>query len=635
MGTTPARRPRRERARSDSTRADPGRLPELLVLLCSVAAAAVTVAQPLVLGRALDLLLSDGSAGPWLTASVALLVGEVLLDGLTALLAGRCTADWTASIRSRALTGLLRAAPDRTRSYSPGDVATRLTLNASDAGGAPAARASLAASLITPAGALVALAFIDVWVAGCVLAGLPALVLVLRTFARDTGTSVRAYQRVQSDIAGRLLETLRGAETIAAAGTAARERERVLRPLTELTALGRRMWVLHGRALAIGGVLVPLLTVAALAVGGLRLGAGALSVGELLAVSRYAQLTAGFGSAATLLGALVRGRSARERTATLERLPALPYGTRTLPPDGPGTLELRGVRVLREGTEVLRAEDVVVPGGTTAAVVGRSGAGKSVLAAVAGRLIDPDEGRVLLDGTPLDSLTRAGLRTEVGFAFARPVLAEGTVADAVAAGARVAAPRRVREAVRVAGADAFVRRLPQTYDTPLDDVALSGGEHQRLGLARAFAHAGRLLVMDDATSSLDTATEHAVDRAMRRSLRNATRLVVAHRPSVAARADLVIWLEEGRVRAVGPHQRLWEQEPYRAVFATGAGSRAGSGGGATNGGTGTGGTETGGGSGRLRGGGGGDVHRDRSDGRDGRDGPRGDRAPSLPGEVRP
>ncbi len=225
----------------------------------------------------------------------------------------------------------------------------RLDLNASDAGAAPAARAALAASLLTPAGALVALAVVDVWVAVCVLTGLPFLALVLRAFARDTGASVGAYQRVQSDIASRLLETMEGAETIAAAGTAARERERVLGPLAELGTLGTRMWRLHGRALATGGVLVPLLTVAATAVGGLRLGAGALSVGELLAVCRYAQLAAGFGGAATLVGALVRGRRARERTATLERLPALAYGTRTLAPGGPDTLELHDVRVLRGG----------------------------------------------------------------------------------------------------------------------------------------------------------------------------------------------------------------------------------------------------------------------------------------------
>ncbi|OSC56758.1 ABC transporter ATP-binding protein, partial [Streptomyces sp. 4F] len=90
--------------------------------------------------------------------------------------------------------------------------------------------------------------------------------------------------------------------------------------------------------------------------------------------------------------------------------------------------------------------------------------------------------------------------------------------------------------------------------------------YQRLGLARAFAHTGRLLIMDDATSSLDTATEHAVERAQRRSPSVVTRLVVTHRPSVAARADLVVWLEDGRVRAVGPHRLLWQEAAYRAVF---------------------------------------------------------------------
>ncbi|CAM5597909.1 ATP-binding cassette subfamily B protein OS=Streptomyces griseomycini OX=66895 GN=FHS37_003115 PE=4 SV=1 [Streptomyces griseomycini] len=549
----------------------PGPAPALLVLLCSVAAAAAAVAQPLVLGHTLDLLLRGGDAGHWPALSAALLVGEVLLDSLTALFTGRCNAGWTASIRSRAFTGLLRGVPDRARPYSPGDVGTRLTLNAADAGGAPAARAALAASLVTPAGALVALAFVDLWVAACVLAGLPALALVLRAFARDTGASVAAYQRVQAQIASRLLEAMEGAATIAAAGTVARERRRVLAPLAELGALGGRMWALHGRALARSGVLVPLLVLAATAVGGVRLASGSLSVGGLLAACRYAQLAAGVGGAATLLGAVVRGRGARERTLALERLPALAYGPCGLPPDGPGDLELRGVRVLRDGREVLRVDGVRVPGGRTTAVVGRSGAGKSVLAAVAGRLIDPDEGHVLLDGVRLDRLTREALRTEVAFAFERPVLGEGTVAEAVAAGPRRVSPEQVRQAVRAAGAEAFVRRLPRGHDTPLPSAPLSGGEHQRLGLARAFAHAGRLLVMDDATSSLDTATEYEVDRALRRSVRPGTRLVVAHRPSVAARADQVVWLEDGRVRAVGPHRELWQEARYRALFGAGGG----------------------------------------------------------------
>jgi ATP-binding cassette subfamily B protein len=563
-------RPGRPRAVPDGAGGPrPGRAPALLVLLCSVAAAAAAVAQPLVLGRTLDLLLDGGDAGPWPVLSAVLLIGEVLLDSLTALFTGRCTAGWTASIRFRALSGLLRGVPDRARPYSPGDVGTRVTLNAADAGAVPAARAALAASLVTPAGALVALAFVDLWVTACVLAGLPALALVLRAFTRDSGASVTAYQQVQSRIATRLLEAMDGAATIAAAGTAARERRRVLAPLAELSALGGRMWELHGRALARSGVLVPLLVLAATAVGGMRLASGALSVGDLLAVCRYAQLAAGVGGTATLLGAVVRGRRARERTRELERLPVLAYGTRDLPPDGPGDLELCGVRVLRDGREVLRADGVQVPGGSTAAVVGRGGAGKSLLAAVAGRLLDPDEGHVLLDGVRLDRLSREALRTEVAFAFERPVLGGGTVADAVADGPRRPTPEQVRHALRAAGADTFVHRLPRGADTPLAAAPLSGGEYQRLGLARAFAHAGRLLVMDDATSSLDTATEYEVDRALRRSVRPGTRLVVAHRPSVAARADQVIWLEDGRVRAVAPHHELWREPAYRALFGAG------------------------------------------------------------------
>ncbi|NEC34521.1 ABC transporter ATP-binding protein, partial [Streptomyces rubrogriseus] len=110
-----------------------------------------------------------------------------------------------------------------------------------------------------------------------------------------TGATVAAYQRTQSLIASRLLEAMEGADTIGAAGTAGRERARVLAPLAELAAQGRHMWALHGRALGRSGVLVPLLTLAATAVGGLRLAAGELSVGDLLAVGRYAQLTAGVG----------------------------------------------------------------------------------------------------------------------------------------------------------------------------------------------------------------------------------------------------------------------------------------------------------------------------------------------------
>ena len=128
----------------------------------------------------------------------------------------------------------------------------------------------------------------------------------------------------------------------------------------------------------------------------------------------------------------------------------------------------------------------------------------------------------------------------------------------------------MRAAARAACADAFVRRLPLGYDTPLDEAPMSGGERQRIGLARAFAHGERLLILDDATSSLDTVTERQVGRALAGELHGRTRLIVAHRVATAAAADRVIWLDGGRVRAYDSHHRLWRDPCYRAVFQVGA-----------------------------------------------------------------
>jgi ATP-binding cassette subfamily B protein len=212
----------------------------------------------------------------------------------------------------------------------------------------------------------------------------------------------------------------------------------------------------------------------------------------------------------------------------------------------------------------LNGLDLTVPGGTAVAVTGRSGA--SELAALAGRLADPDGGEILLDGTPLPRLTRTALRGEIGYAFARPALFGRTVADALAFGPARPPDARLRDAARDARADDFIGRLPHGYATPLADAPMSGGELQRMGLARAFAHAGRVLVLDDATSSLDTVTELQITDALLNRLADRTRLIVTHRASTAARADLVAWLEDGRVRALAPHAELWDDPDYRALF---------------------------------------------------------------------
>ncbi|MGW1933399.1 ATP-binding cassette domain-containing protein, partial [Streptomyces sp. NPDC001919] len=257
----------------------------------------------------------------------------------------------------------------------------------------------------------------------------------------------------------------------------------------------------------------------------------------------------------------------------LADLAPMPHGSAALPPDGPGDLVLCGVGVTRGGVPLLTDVTLTIDGGSTVAVVGGSGAGKSTLAAVAGRLTDPDAGSVRLDGVELAALSRAELRGATSYAFARPVFDGGatpTIGASLSAGVgpsrSPATPTSVREAAAAACADVFVRRLPLGYDTPVDEAPLSGGEAQRLGLARAFIGGGRLMVLDDATSSLDTATERQVQTALATPSRSCTRLIVAHRVSTAARADLVVWMEAGRVRGSGPHSLLWREPEYRAVF---------------------------------------------------------------------
>ncbi|MFH9007981.1 ABC transporter ATP-binding protein [Streptomyces afghaniensis] len=537
--------------------------------LVSTAAAGAGLLLPTALGRALDLLLAQAPATRWVLYCAGLVLLLALLDAAQTVLTGTVDARSTAWLRRRLTGHVLGVGPRAADRFGSGDLVARLVGNAAEAGTTPAARAALLAALAGPVGGVVALGLIDWRLAAVFLAGAPVLTFLLRAVARDTTESATRYQRAQGRIATALAEAVEGFRTVRAAGTEGRETARVLRPLPGLSAAGHRMWRVQGRAAAQAVAVAPLLQLGVVAVAGVLLTRDRLSVGEVLAASRYAVLATGVGVLVGRLAGLARARAAARRLGEVRAEPATAFGERRLP-DGPGRLELRGVTARRGGRTVLDGVDLVVPGGTTLAVVGRSGAGKSLLAAFAGRLADPDAGEVLLDGVPLRELPHEDLRRAVGYAFARPALLGGTVAQAIGLGLASPSPDRIREAARTALADDFVRRLPDGYDTAVADAPRSGGESQRLGLARAFAHGGRLLILDDALSSLDTVTERHITDALLGDGPGTTRLLVAHRSATAACADAVAWLDGGRVRAVGRHEELWRLAEYRAVFGEGA-----------------------------------------------------------------
>lgn len=536
-----------------------------VLLTASLVLAAAETALPAVLGGAVDAVLNGGDVAFWLLVC-GLLIGVLLIcDVLDDLAAGMATARSTAWLRRTVLDHILALGTRTTRRFDAGDLTARLVGNAADAGRAGSLTIWAITALIPALGGIVALALIDPWLCLTFLVGAPALLAVVRSCVRDASALADRYLHVQGVIAGRLADALTGARTIAAAGTTEREKRRVLAPLPELHRHGIGMWRVQTRIAAQEALLVPLLEVAVLAVAGWELARGRISPGQLLAASQYVVLAAGLGSAVMSISRLAQARAAAGRNAAVLAEPVVPYGTESLPA-GRGRLEFRGVTVRAGGVPVLDRVDFVVPEGTLVAVVGRSGSGKSLLAALAGRLVDPDEGEVLVDGVALPQLDHRELRRAVCCGFERPVLIGETLADVIAFGHSTPDPQKVTTAARAASADTFIRRMPAGYQTALVDAPMSGGEIQRLGLARAFAHAGRVLVLDDVAASLDTVTEHHIRQVLTGALADRTRLVVAHRVSTAAHADLVVWLDGGRVRSVAPHRELWMQPCYRAVF---------------------------------------------------------------------
>ncbi|MBO1418123.1 ABC transporter ATP-binding protein [Streptomyces sp. FH025] len=522
--------------------------------------AAATLALPAVLAGAVDAVLGHRS-GPGAVLPLALVLSAAAAAGAVAAAAGpACSAEATADLRGRLVRHLLALGPGGRLHGGPppGDLAARLLGSAGDAGGRRPAVLGAATALLTSVGAILGLALLSPWLALAFFAGVVPGVLLIRLFLRHTGPVFARYQEVQGELAARLTGALAGLLSIHAARAGQREAARVLAPLPELSAAGHALWAAQRRTAWQATLLIALVEVAVLTTAGALLADGALAPGALAAAAGWAALGAGLFEQVESLVGVAHARAGRARVDELLALAPAPSGTAVLPAGGRGEVELRGV-VVRDGERVLLGPlDLTVPGGRTVALVGRSGSGKSLLAALPGRLRDPDEGTVLIDGVPVSALAPSELRHAVGHAFARPALVGRTVREALAgAGPAEAASAR---------ADGFLQRLPRGWDTPLDELRLSGGELQRLGLARLLARPTRVVVLDDATSGLDLATEYQVTEALDRATHGRTRLVVAHRAAVAARADLVAWLDAGRLRAVAPHTVLLAHPDYRAAL---------------------------------------------------------------------
>jgi ATP-binding cassette subfamily B protein len=425
---------------------------------------------------------------------------------------------------------------------------------------------SVALSALSAAVALAALFLLD-WAIGLAfLLVTPLAIVLIRRFVVDSRDLYARYRQAQDGIAGRLVDAVAGARTICVSGTTRREVARVTAGLPELERAGRRLWAVQRTVVASATMLLPAVLVTVLLAAGLSLHAGQIGPGGLVAAGSYTVIALGILDVIDSLAALSQLRVSTRRVAELTVGLPVRYGSRERLGTRPPTVAMHQVTV-RDGTRpILDRLDVTLPAGSKTALVGPSGSGKSTTAAVIGRLRDPDGGWVTLDGVPVTALTAAELRRVITYAFDRPARLGRTLRELVSLGSPRLDADVLAGAARMARADGFVARLPLGWDTPVRQAPLSGGEWQRLGLTRAVARSATVVILDDATSSLDSATQASVLAAVDDLAAGRTVLTVTHQASVAAWADQVVWLDAGRVRATGPHDQLWAHPEYRSIF---------------------------------------------------------------------
>jgi ABC-type multidrug transport system fused ATPase/permease subunit len=315
----------------------------------------------------------------------------------------------------------------------------------------------------------------------------------------------------------------------------------------------------HDRAFWLIAVFVPavtlignLVTVAVLGYGSLRVLDGALAVGTLVSFLLYLRrFFDPLQDVAMFYNAYQSATAALEKlSGVLEEQPTVAEPADPVPlPAARGEVAFDGVRFGYTDRTVLPRLDLTIPAGQTVALVGATGAGKSTLARLAARFYDPLEGEVRLDGVPLRRIADADLRRALVMVTQESFLFSGSIADNIAFGRPEADRAEIEQAARAIGAHEFIAALPEGYDTDVHKRGgrLSAGQRQLVGFARAFLADPAVLILDEATSSLDVPGERLVQRALRTLLADRTALIIAHRLSTVEIADRVLVMEDGRV----------------------------------------------------------------------------------------
>jgi ATP-binding cassette subfamily B protein len=517
------------------------------------------LAGPFLIGVGIDVAvpaLIDGDAWPlvWITGAM---LGAAALDTVLRFVflswSGRVGQAMLLTLRRRVFTHVQRLPLSFHERYTSGKTISRLTSDVEalaellDEG-----LDNLVTALFSVLTIGVVLVVLDPPLGLVALLGFPALFWVARWFQRN---STAAYRRTRETIATLIVqftETFGGIRAVQAFRREPRNDELY-------AALNEDNRKSHDRAFWLIAVFVPavtlignLVTVAVLGYGALRVMDGAMAVGTLVSFLLYLRrFFDPLQDVAMFYNSYQSATAALEKlSGVLEERPTVPEPTDPVPLAEPrGELVYDDVRFGYTDRVVLPDLDLRIPAGQTVALVGATGAGKSTLARLAARFYDPTAGAVRLDGVPLDRLSDADLRRAVVMVTQESFLFSGSVADNIAFGRPEATRGEIVEAARAIGAHEFIAALPEGYDTDVSKRGgrLSAGQRQLVSFARAFLADPAVLILDEATSSLDVPSERLVQRALQSLLADRTALIIAHRLSTVEIADRALVMADGRI----------------------------------------------------------------------------------------
>jgi ATP-binding cassette subfamily B protein len=419
-------------------------------------------------------------------------------------------------------------------------------------------------NLLTIALASAVMFVLEPWLALVALAPAPFVVYAASRYNRVSRPAVQEVQQRIAELTAEAEENVSGIRIVKAFAREEHQLHRFRRAVSRVfdqSIYSTRLQAFYSPLL---GFLPQLGIALVLLIGGRQVIAHNLSLGDFTAFYTYVAMLAGpMRMLGMTLGMAQRAIASGNRLfEILDREPQIESPPDAPPlPAGGGRVEMRGVTLRYDGAApALTDIDLAIEAGRTVALVGPSGSGKTSLVALIARLYDPSEGSVGIDGADLRSVDLASLRSQVAFVGDDSFLFTASIAENIAYARSQASRNEVEAAARRAQADGFIRDLPAGYDTLVGErgMTLSGGQRQRVAIARALLADPRILILDDATSSVDATTESAIKTGLGEAMAGRTTFVIAHRLSTVSLADEVVVMDGGRIVDRGTHEELLE-----------------------------------------------------------------------------